>query len=290
MKILSSFFFRHTRAQAVSANFVRPAKSFLPWAFLMLLLATDLASCTTVDGSMPMPPGLEQLRWERFERLSAMNAEKSGPFNAVVNFRYKTPDDGYRLAAYIWSAGGNDIYPIRLDLQSGTGAIAAKLFEDGKQFLFYDAGNNEAYIFEGSHTAMRRMGIPVPFSLDELVLLLTGRYTEFFMPQAEAEFTEFLSGTRDVSRYHIKTGALRGIFEVDADGRPVLWTEESTPGWQVEFSYLFEANLPGPQTIRITHPDGYSALFQVRSFSPAKGFSAKQLSLTLPENIPVYFK
>lgn len=259
---------------------------------LLILLLFSLQACiqpSSPQGIYTTNEDAAQKHWQEFVKLSKEAEKQATPYNALINFRYKTPDEGHRVSAYTWGNGNpKSPYPIRMDLQSAAGTIAAKILEDETNFLIYDTESKEAYTDKALSNALLRMGIPVPFSLSELTNLFNAHYQRFFFTAGQSSMPAFVYGSTDASMLSINKGKRAGTITIDRDGRPVFWKELREKGWEMEISYKYDSPLPGPHTIKIKHPRGYSATLVLRSYSALKKkFTAEQLALPLPEGTKI---
>lgn len=259
--------------------------------FALLMLLTLGAGCTPAvqRGHTDVNLTLAERTWNRFAESSWAMREAAGPFNSVLSIRYKTPEDGFRLSAYIWSnSKEHDSYPLRLDLQSSLGSSVAKILERKSDFLVYDLGDKKAYRGAGSRQAMHSMGMPLPFSLGDLSRLINGRYLEFFYPGQSDVMPRVNAGTTlDESVFFCPSSSGEGELTIDSRGRPVHWTETAGNGWTMEISYLEGGALPGPYKITAEHPSGYSATILVKNFERVSPFTPEQMNLTIPDSVPV---
>lgn len=292
----------YKRCKAGTVNFKK--RSQLPLLSALLLLAMLLAGCP----SPPQPGGPDNEQaaraWQKFLDGSARAGERAAPFNATLSVRYKTPEEGERFGAYLWSnlerlpaEPGQTGQPLRLDILGAMNSTAAMAYEDDGVFLLYDTENNLAYRTDGSAESLMRLGVPLPLRLADLAQLLNGRYAAFFLSSGPGgspdEALPPLVGSSGPDSIYALASGRGGQLTLDPAGRPLRWLESSEAGWVFEFSYPVGAqagqlNLPGPMRIQASHPDGYSVSVQVKTLNtPARPFTPDQLRLNLPDTVKI---
>lgn len=240
---------------------------------------------------------LGQVSWANLQDLSAKAVTEAGPYNASLSFRLKTPSEGLMLGAYVWSNGRvRSHHPLRLDLQSTVGSSVAKIKEESDYFLLYDIKNNTAVISRSPQEALSSVGLPLPFALADVSMLLNGRYLEFFN-QGDAARPQLNATTEDMrSVFRIAEGPRRGYLTLNARGYPVAWREDDEKkGWSMTLGYqdvtAIMANvtpLPGPSRINLNHPEGYAISINVKSLKKfPTPFTPAQLELLIPSSAEV---
>lgn len=258
---------------------------------LLLLLAFSCAACAA-RGPAPAPvpepheTGTEDravLLWERYVARAQAADEMAGPFRISANISYSDPrTKGTRASALLWGNGrAESPYPLRLDLMGGIGVVAAKAREDEQSLVVYVPEESAVYIQRNGARSLASFGVPVPLSLADLTLLLSGRSGVLFLPRGAALPTEH-SLTANGARYTVPDAGLPGVVELSATGAPVLWRELSDKGWSIAIE-------PGavnpllPKRLDITHPGGYSAKALVKDIERISSpYAAAQLDLPLP--------
>lgn len=240
---------------------------------------------------------LGQVSWANMQDLSAKASEAAGPYNASLSFRLKTPSEGLMLGAYVWSNGRvRGHHPLRLDLQSSVGSTVAKIKEESDYFLLYDLKNNTAVISRGPQEALSTIGLPLPFSLADISMLLNGRYLSFFSQDDNTRPT--LSATTEDMRsvFRIPSGPRQGYLTLNSRGYPVVWrSDDEKNGWSMTLAYqdvaALVANitpLPGPSRLTLEHPAGYSITINVKSLKRfPTPFTPAQLELLIPSSAEV---
>lgn len=136
---------------------------------LCLIVLMFMASACARQPSI-VPPADSADRWQAF--VARSGAVKEAPYLLNASLRFGTEGDTRRVTALLW---GNDSRSLRMDVMAGIGAVVAKIWESGDEFLVYSPTENRAFFHQGSNKPLLRVGVPVPFALDELAALLNGR-------------------------------------------------------------------------------------------------------------------
>lgn len=265
----------------------------------LLALLTLLFSLTGCPGVRyaEVDEELGQVSWANMQDLSVKGLKGAGPYNASLSFRLKTPSEGFMLGAYVWSNGrARSHHPLRLDLQSSVGSTVAKIKEEDDHFLLYDLKNNAAVISKNPQEALATIGLPLPFSLADISLLLNGRYLDFFTGGDNTR--PELSATTEEQRsvFKLASGPRKGWLTLNSRGYPVEWrSDDEKKGWSMEIAYqdvaALVANvtpLPGPSRLNLSHPDGYAISINVKSLKKfPTPFTPAQLELLIPSSAEV---
>lgn len=274
--------------------------------FLVLLVMQLNAACATRSwenhpdtGQAPVPDEKKRtaeeeeaaLIWHSFA-VKASSAEKlSGPFRIAANLRY-TDETGEntRVSALLWGNGKQDSpYPLRLDLVAGIGTVVAKIQEDADKFTAYSPDEKTAYTHEGDNSNLTSFGVPIPLTLGDLALLLSGRCGRLFLPVGprSVEIPPFMNLSDDGASFTLAGARLPGILELSSSGVPRKWRELKEDGWTIGM-VPSKKNPLQPEKLRISHPLGYSALITVKEISRVSPpYNSAQLHLALPPGTPV---
>ncbi len=264
----------------------------------------ELPDVPTIPDSQNKPA----IAWRNFAYNSQQAAENKSPYRINATLRYETPSESQRVSGYLWGngevankPGRSGFYPIRLDLIAGVGSVVAKVKEDSTRFLVFDPSANTAYNYEGKNRTLSSFGVPVPFDLASLVLVLQGRYADFFLPQRSAAEQAAPPPARPARQngqngqagqegqagyvYTLQDHDLPGELQLDENGQPLRWSHTPGPNgadqsWVMEIT---PGKGPGPLRLRLTHPKGYEAVITVKELArPEAMFLPPQLELELP--------
>ena len=236
----------------------------------------------------PQVDGRAAQIWQRFLTRANTAAVMSGPFRISATLRYNDGSgENTRVSSLLWGNGKADTpYPLRLDLLAGVGTVVAKVHEDANSFTAFAPEEKTAWVHDGSSRTLASFGVPIPLSLGDLTLLLTGRSGVLFLPatrQNDAGVPAEHRLTDKGARYVVPDARLPGELELSESGAPVAWTELQKSGWSIEFEPE-EVNPLFPEKLRISHPKGYSALIVVKEIARVSPpYSTAQMSLSLPE-------
>ena len=240
---------------------------------LCLIVLMFMASACARQPST-VPPADSADRWQAF--VARSGAVKEAPYLLNASLRFGTEGDTRRVTAVLW---GNDSRSLRMDVMAGIGAVVAKIWESGDEFLVYSPTENRAFFHQGSNKPLLRVGVPVPFALDELAALLNGRLVTVFGDR--------YSDSQALANGHVGftlSSAVGGLLEIDAQGQAVAWQENGSRGWSMAIAYD-EAGLP--RRVSLRHPDGQTAVLLVKERQAPAPFNNEQLSLLLPDSTPV---
>ncbi len=254
---------------------------------LFLLGALFFSGCAKApselpEGALPAPGGV----WERFQDNSRMAEANAGPFRVNATLSYRNKDGSQRVTVYFWGNGAaQNPYPLRLDILAGPGNVASKVREDANTFLAYVPNENAAYTHVGGELNLLAFGVPLPFSLADFSLLLTGQYSLFFVDSVPGRafpvppVAKAASNSLSFRLYDVR---LPGTLELNAEGLPLSWSAQGGKGWRMDIEYWDESTRITPRKIRLSHPKGMEALVLVRELSRPDAFTPSQLDLPLP--------
>ncbi len=247
-----------------------------------------------VDPSLtPADPASARDAWNRFEAVSRQAEAQSGPFRINATLYYAGKEGSQRVTVYFWGdnaaakAGKKASFrPLRLDILMGPGSVMGKVVEDGNDFIAYVPRDETAYRHTGDDPALPAFGVPVPFSLADLSLLLTGQFQRLFAEQdarghAFAAAARAWLGKDGLIAYAIG-GRLSGLLELSPDGLPRVWHEQGGKGWTLTIDYWDDSTRTTPRKLHVAHPQGAEATLVVRELARPGSFTPKQLELAIP--------
>ncbi|MDR2489533.1 MAG: hypothetical protein LBD42_08605 [Desulfovibrio sp.] len=225
--------------------------------------------------------------WQRYTARDAAAEKISGPFRISANLRYTNASgENTRVSSLLWSNGKVDSpHPLRLDILAGIGAVAAKIREDDDSFIAFSPDEKIAYTRARDNRALLSFGVPIPLSLGDLTLLLTGRGGRLFLPagiRTDSGVPPEHDLTDGGARYTIVGAPLSGMLELSDTGVPIAWREQKQSGWSLAIE-PDDINPLLPRKLSISHPKGYSALIVVKDISRVSPpYTDAQLEITLP--------
>lgn len=146
--------------------------------------------------------------------------------------------------------------------------------------MAYVPNENKAIVHKGPQRVQLNFDRPVPFSLRDLSSLMHGHFHEVF-GAAEGLNPRALPNGGIVST--LPGGILPGMLELRPDGLSARWSVEK--GRVMDITYD-DGNPLLPYKLKLTHPDGYSAILPVKSRQkPNAAFRDDQLALELPAGV-----
>lgn len=239
------------------------------------------------DGGRPESGDKATQLWQRYTARAMAAEGMTGPFRVAANLRYTAASgENTRVSSLLWGNGKADSpYPLRLDLLAGIGTVVAKIREDSDSFVAFSPDDKTAYTHIRDDRTLVSFGVPIPLTLGDLTLLLTGQGGRLFLPSG----TRTDSGvppehklTESGASYIITGAPLPGVLELSDTGAPIAWREQRKDGWSIEMEPGDENPLQ-PRKLRISHPQGYSALIVVKEISRVSPpYTAVQMDLALP--------
>lgn len=266
---------------------------------LLLVLATLLLSACAgrqSSGRLEPAPATSEAEaadpkaaqiWQRYSARAVTAEGMTGPFRISANLRYSDAEGkNTRASALLWGNGkAENPYPLRLDLLAGVGTVVAKVRESARNFTAYVPEENTAYVYDDGSRTLASFGVPIPLSLGDLTLLLTGRSGALFLPTSthnDAGIPVEHSLTANGARYAIPDARLPGVLELSETGAPLSWTELRDNGWVIGFE-SGKMNPLQPVKLRISHPRGYAALIVVKEIARVSPpYSVAKMTLELP--------
>ncbi len=262
---------------------------------LLLLALLALAACA---------PRIELPRHDEAEgdmaafRARFVEPGAQGQGVAVrASLLYSTPTKANRTDVQLF---GDYERPLRLDVRAGLGTMLALMREDQSGLLAFYPNDKRAYAHSDPVIGAQLLGLPFPFALRDLALVLAGHFGTLVpgepvrvraIPGGGFAFS-YDSGTvrllvlDQYGRPERMEGLLSQHFkaQVERDGAPISGARV----WGLAFSgYPEDDGDPvGPaKTLTLTLPKGDSAVLRVRSVTVhEEPWTTKALTLTLPAN------
>jgi len=229
-------------------------------------------------------------------RFDAPQAEGGG-VAVRASLLYSTPSKANRTDVQLF---GEYARPLRLDVRAGLGTMLALMREDQSGLLAFYPNDKRAYAHSDPVIGAQLLGLPFPFALRDLALVISGRFGTLVtgepvrvraIPGGGFAYSYDSGPVRllvvdQYGRPERMEGVLSQHFkaQVERDGLPVSGPRV----WGLAFSgYPEDEGDPiGPaKTLTLTLPKGDSAVLRVKSVTPrAEPWAAKALTLTLPAN------
>ena len=151
---------------------------------LSALLFLPLLACTPkqVPGPSDGATGDAAAAWNAYSARTRTEEATARPFRLSASLRYTdNKGESTRVSSLFWG-NGRTPYPLRLDLTAGVGTVVAKIRENNDNFTAYNPDEKTAYFHTRENRALSAFGVPIPLTLLDLSLILTGRGGTLFLP------------------------------------------------------------------------------------------------------------
>jgi hypothetical protein len=264
----------------------------LPMLGALLALAVSACAPKVV---LPRFDGAEANHAAFQERFVTPEVAASG-VEVRASLLYSTPSRTNRTDVQIFGDYGR---PLRLDVRAGFGTMVALMREDAAGLLAYYPDRKAAYAHLDPVIGAQLLGMPFPFSMRDLALVLSGHFGTLVPGTAPVAVVAMPGGGY---AYAFATGAVR-LLVVDAHGRPERMegelsqhfkTQAEREGaavsgprtWVLGFSGYpeDEGDPDGPaRVLTLTLPKGESAVLRVKALAErAQPWPLKALGLVPP--------
>ena len=255
-----------------------PGFRLLGGAALILLLCGQLLSCASKQPppSKPRPSALEA--WDAFWSLQE-DASKWSGYSLKASLNLSTPQSKRRITLDMW---GNYGLPLRIDLQAGLGTTFALWRVDAEGLLAYYPREHRAFVHRDSLEAAARLGLHLPFSVQEIARLLTGRW-QGIVP---GEFAS--AGPLDATRwsYRFPEAAPVNRLILDNEGRMLRLEGEAPYAWSLECTHYerFDGHSLGQHFVLRTERKERSVLRIKKLDLKKEPWPVSSLQIELPPN------
>lgn len=249
--------------------------------FLMLAL---LPACTRQGGTgrVPADPAVASATWYRFVATAMRQENQAGPFRLNATLYYSGKEDSQRVTVYFWGNGDlKALLPLRLDILMGPGSVMAAAREDSRGLFIHVP--REEIVYHAEDSGLLAFDLPVPFSLADLSLLVTGRFAPLFAGGASAQpVPDAEQDENGGIVYAVKHARLAGFLTIGPDGLPSAWTDGTANGWTLSIEYWPDSTRTTPRKLHIKNAEGREATLIVRELAHPETFTPRQLELTVP--------
>ena len=261
--------------------------------FRLTLLSAVLAALLLAPGCTPRRapdsgPATPEAAWKVFRRSYCVPREEPGLLvkASLYYTRVKPTKRTNRTLVTLW---GDFDGAMRLDIAAGIGKLLAHIREnDGGLLVFYPT-EKKAYAHVNAVLGATRLGMPFPFSLNELARVTAGDFSGL-IPSLPSEGVR----TDDGFRYVLDHGLVT-VLELDRDGRPILLEGRTTKAYETAREWRLEINsfedpagkappLPGRLTLALDN--GEKGVLRIRSRAlKVAPWPAKALEMALPSDV-----
>ncbi|MHC1699409.1 MAG: hypothetical protein AB9900_00315 [Humidesulfovibrio sp.] len=272
-----------------------PSTSRLPASLTALALLLACAACAPrVDLPRFDEAGANRAAFQA--RFVAPPVDASG-VAVRASLLYSTPKRTNRTDVQLFGDYGR---PLRLDVRAGFGTMLALMREDASGLLAFYPEKSRAYAHTDPVIGAQLLGLPFPFSMRDLALVLSGHFGTLVPQNLAARGVRAQPGGGFA--YSFASGPVR-LLEVDVHGRPRRMegelsrhfkTQAEREGeavsgprvWTLAFSDFPEddGEPAGPaRVLTLGLPKGESAVLRVKALDErAQPWPLKALSLPLP--------
>ena len=260
---------------------------YIVFRFTALFLVLLTTACGTRQ--LQHKAGPEATAWQGYVARATAAEINTGPFRVSANLRYTSKEQSTRVSSFLWGNGSLESpYPLRLDLIAGVGNIVAKIREDNEQFMAYTPDQNLVLYHPKDSRTLVSFGVPIPLTLSDLVLLITGRAGALVLPPKTTTATPAPTDTVPTENgflYPVANSRLGGFIEINKIGNLVSWRQHQTSGWIITFD-ASDDNPLQPKRLKVNHPNGYQAIIVIKDIErmPAP-YPKEQLDLAMPEGV-----
>lgn len=277
---------RHSRQQTVKWPVSWPVK----WTVaLTVILLLALVGCTRrtpppVPGSQTGGPSLV---WQAFQANWCAGTPAQG-IGVKASLYYSRPHNGStrgnRTVVEFW---GDLALPLRLNVSAGVGSSLAFILENHDGLLAYYPGSHRAYMHGDPVAGAQRLGLPLPFSLEDLAHVLAGDLSLLTPPTYDTA-RELTSNGDGVAGWEFGfNGGDVASLRLDEAGRPLrlVGLEPSGAQWSLDFDNYPDLS-PKAQadklTLTLSTQERGVLRIKSRELRDRK-WEAKALGLDLPE-------
>ena len=242
----------------------------------VLSLIIGLQACAPLTGPRePLSPPQPAQVWKSFQNDFASRGDL--PFWLKASLNYSGPEDSRRSIFEFW---GNTGLPLRLDLKAGMGITVSLWRIDAQGWLAYYPDQETAYTHPDSGLALKRLGFPSPFSLQDLARILTGQTAACLPPS----FQEAGPKTGGQTEFRFGPSSRVQSLVLDAQGNVLSMAGSRPFSWSLRITdYDAHSRHPIARTYRLETPR-HKAVVRLKDIRfRSQSWPEKALSLPLPE-------
>jgi len=202
--------------------------------------------------------------WEAFRQSYCATPQEPGMMiKASLYYTREVPDKrSDRTRVSIW---GDFDGPVRLDVSAAFGKIVAMIREDADGLLVFYPTESKAYAHADPVLGATRLGIPFPFSLEELSRVIMGDFSGIVPAdyvEAKPEGGQFT--------YSLK-GGIASSVTLDGNGRPIIIEGEALSRyvgarkWRLVLDNFTDDTTPLPDVLTLTMDNGEQGVLRIKS-------------------------
>ncbi len=201
--------------------------------------------------------------------------------------RVKPTKRSNRTVIRLW---GDFARPLRLDVAAGMGRMLTHIREDDGGLTAYYPDQKAAYTHPYPVVGAQRLGMPFPFPLRDLALMLGGSYAEL-LPYPPHEAIRSAKGFE----YTFNQGPVTRLL-LDGWARPVRmegitqFKNRPTLHWSIDFNrYPETGTAPQPNMISLQLETGEKGVLHIKSRElKQQAWPEQKLDLPLPEGTELF--
>jgi len=253
-------------------------------AALMLVALSGCATKRPSDAVQSTP----EAAWQVFRQYYCTPPKAPGLL-VKASLSYSRSKPIKRTNRTVISMWGDFSGPMRLDISAGIGKLLAHIREDEKGLLVFYPSDKKAYAHANSVLGATRLGMPFPFSLNELANVIVGDFSGL-VPNKYAETSRKNSGFA----YQFNDGLVSRVV-LDETGRPILLEGRTTKAYETAQAWRLEINTyeeavgkaaPLPGRLTLTLDNGEKGVLRIKARElKLVAWPAKSTGLKLPKDV-----
>ncbi len=217
-----------------------------------------------------------KLVWDKFVAYSNEKSNIHKPYRIQAYLRYSEGESTKRANAIIWSNDESPSrLPLRLDIMASVGASILKFMQNNDEIIYFFPQENKALMHSGRGSGFISFGMNVPFSVQDFVAVLQGRFLDAL---ANVNYDSALVFGNDI-RYGLSNDLL---LTLNSSGKPVL-IQDTANNWDMSITYKAE----NVEKISIIHNETNELTLEIKKYDFVAPFNAKQLHLALPDGVNI---
>jgi len=258
-------------------------------ALLAAILLLALASGCAPKQPVALHFDSAEVAWQVFQDHYCRPIDGPGlKVKASLHYTREKPDRrSNRTGVTIWGDFGG---PVRLNVSAALGKIVAMIREDTDGLLIFYPTEDKAYAHANPVLGATSLGMPFPFSLNELSKVAMGDFSGL-TGKAYAKVT-----IKDSSYVFTLEDGLATTITLDGNGRPIIiegsarTAYDSNRQWQLALENFDKKPTPQPAKLVLTMNNGEKGVLRIKSREiRMERWSDKATTLTLPDETQFYW-
>lgn len=257
----------------------------LPVALCLLAIAFG---CAPKQVAPPLTGSPDEV-WQAF-RQQYCNPVTAPGLKLKASLRYTREKPEKRSDRTVLSIWGDFGGPMRLDVSATFGKIVTMIREDSEGLLVFYPTEEKAYAHSNPVLGATSLGIPFPFSLNELAHVSMGDYSGL-----AAESYSEVKQNGNAYVFTLKN-ALATSITLDGMGRPIIiegrgaTAYDSTRQWRLSMDKFGNEPAPQPAKLILSLDNGEQGVLRIKSRELKKErWPVKSTDLTLPDDTEFFW-